>query len=181
MGNAGGYNKKEYILTLDTAKHIAMLEKNEQGRKIRQAFIDFEKEHNKPLTFEEMAKQTIALANERIKALESKMEEDRPRVTLAKAIEVSAGAINITDFIRVLKEEGVNISQKKSIDWLFDEHILFRQGKTLKAYAQYIDDGYFEMTEVTVIAGEKTITKLQLKVTGKGQVWLGDKLKKQFG
>lgn len=37
-----GFSKINYTLTLETAKHIAMIERNEQGKKIRQYFIDFE-------------------------------------------------------------------------------------------------------------------------------------------
>lgn len=43
----GGHNAVDYWLTLDAAKHVAMLERNERGREIRQYLIDSEKELRK--------------------------------------------------------------------------------------------------------------------------------------
>ncbi|AUW40051.1 phage antirepressor Ant [Serratia liquefaciens] len=40
----GGHNRKDYHLTLDTAKELAMVERNEKGRQVRRYFIDCEKQ-----------------------------------------------------------------------------------------------------------------------------------------
>lgn len=41
--NGGGTTRTEYLLTMDTAKEIAMVENNEKGRQVRRYFIECEK------------------------------------------------------------------------------------------------------------------------------------------
>jgi anti-repressor protein len=46
----GGNNRTDYHLTLDTAKELAMVENNEQGRLVRRYFIQLEREAGKSIT-----------------------------------------------------------------------------------------------------------------------------------
>ena len=55
----------DYILTLETAKHIAMMSKVKKGREVRQYFIDIEKKYNKELikSLSDQQHKTLALFN----------------------------------------------------------------------------------------------------------------------
>lgn len=77
-----GRPKVEYILTLDIAKHIAMLEKNEIGMYVRQYFIDYEVRVSESQSH---IQGLINIAKSQIKALEATQESvkiiaDRVRV-----------------------------------------------------------------------------------------------------
>lgn len=44
----GGHNKIDHVLKLDMAKEIAMLQRTDKGKEVRQYFIQVEKDFNNP-------------------------------------------------------------------------------------------------------------------------------------
>lgn len=48
-GKGGDRRSKDYFLTIDTAKHLAMLERNKKGKQARNYFIQIEKEYKNNL------------------------------------------------------------------------------------------------------------------------------------
>jgi len=42
---SGGHNAKDYLLTVDTAKHIALMSGTDKGFEVRDYFIEIEKQH----------------------------------------------------------------------------------------------------------------------------------------
>ena len=79
----GGHNKVDYILTLEMAKHIAMVQRTEIGMKVRNYFIECEKVAQNPyanlskeLQFMIQLEQNQSQMNQRLVKLENNMTID---------------------------------------------------------------------------------------------------------
>lgn len=76
----GGRPQIDYIVTLNTAKHISLLERNEKGRQLRNDLIDKEEKYYGLL--ESMAKKTLAIE---VKTKELQQERDDLLIMLKKS------------------------------------------------------------------------------------------------
>ena len=80
--STGGRPGKEYIIQLDTAKEMAMLERNEVGKKVRKYFIKVEKKYKQLSLMDGVSKElrAIIMQDKKLQAITEHMEETADRV-----------------------------------------------------------------------------------------------------
>lgn len=175
-------------LTIEMAKEICMLQRNERGKQARQYFIQLEKDWNSPELVMaralKMANNRIGSLEERTVHLEHKIEKDKPKVLFADAVSVSGSAILIGDLAKILRQNGVEMGPNRLFQWLRENGYLIKQkGSSYNMPTQKsMELGLFKIKEtcVTHSDGHTSINRTP-KVTGKGQVYLLNKiLKKQY-
>ena len=179
------YTQTDYLLKISMAKEISMIQRNEKGKQAREYFIKCEEAWNSPEMILARANQIQARMLENYKdkviLLEKKIEEDKPKVIFAGAVETSKTSILIGDLAKLIKQNGIDIGQKRLFSWLRDNgYLIKRQGSDYNMPTQRaMELGLFEIKEtaVTHSDGHITVNKTP-KVTGKGQIYFINKFLK---
>lgn len=120
------------------------------------------------------------LKEERAKRMQAEVviEQQKPQVLFAKAVETSETSILVGQLAKLLTQNGVNIGQNRLFAWLRDNGYLGKKGAHYNEPTQYaVERGWFEVVERTMQNpdGSVRITRTT-KVTGKGQVYFINKL-----
>lgn len=172
--STGGRPSTDHVLKLDMAKEIAMIQRTEKGKEVRQYFIQVEKEFNSP---EKVMARALLMANTQLKALEVQIEEQKPKVIFADAVNASHTSILVGALAKLIKQNGVDMGAKRLFEWLRTNGYLIKKGNdknmpTQKAMEQKL----FEIKERTVNNpdGSIRVTRTPM-VTGKGQVFFINK------
>jgi anti-repressor protein len=177
-----GKPKTEYALTLDCAKEIAMAESTEQGHIVRKYFIGVEKEWNSPA---KLMARALVLANAELSnvmqensVLNSKIEQDKPKVLFADSVATAKTSILIGELAKIIRQNGVDTGEKRLFEWLRQNgYLISRYGTDHNAPTQKsMDLKLFEVKETTInhSDGHVTVSKTT-KVTGKGQQYFINK------
>lgn len=169
---------QEHILKISMAKEIAMLQRNEKGKQIRQYFIEVEKRYNDPMY--QMAR-SLQYANNIIEQnkieinkleLENKEQkeiiiEQKPKVDYYNKVTSSKKAISMSEVAKLLKFKSKTNKRPVGRNILFG---ILRGNSLLNKYNQpyqkYVNAGYFEVKQsYNNYTGEPIYTTL---VTSKG-------------
>lgn len=156
-------------LSIDMAKEICMLQRNEKGKQARQYFIQLEKDWNSP---EKVMARALRIADKRLKALEEKVEADRPKVLFADSVTASKSSILVGEMAKLLKQNGVDTGQNRFFETLREKGFLIkRHGTDYNMPTQKaMELGLFEIKETVInhADGHTSVNKTP-KITGKGQ------------
>lgn len=178
----GGRPSKDYDISIDMAKQICMIQRTPEGKAVRQYLIDLEKAWNTP---EQVMARALKFADEEIEKLKKSnaglLEDNKrmkPKEIFADAVSVSHTSILVGDMAKLLKQNGVDIGQKRLFEWLREKgYLIKRKGSDWNMPTQKsMDMGLFDIKESTVNNPDGSVRiNRTTKVTGKGQQYFINK------
>lgn len=165
------------IMTIDMAKEICMLQRNEKGKIARQYFIQLEKDWNSP---EKIMARALQIAERKIRTLSDENAQQRQLLAefspKASYYDVVLQTKDVVSIGKIAKDYG------KSAQWLnqflHEKGIQFKQGGIWLLYQKYADQGYTKSKTETFSGGDgQQHSKIHTYWTQKGRLFIYDLLK----
>ena len=132
----------------------------------------------KELSGSELMAKALIEAQNVLAAKDKQIEEMKPKVVFADAVATSHTSILVGDLAKILKQNGIDMGQKRLFAWLREKgYLIKRQGTDYNMPTQKaMDLGLFEIKEGSYVNGSGVnITTKTPKVTGKGQQYFINK------
>lgn len=128
-----------------------------------------------------IANQAIERQKAQIIAQSTVIEENKPRVLFAQAVETSNRSILIGELAKILNQNGINIGQNRLFALLRQNGFLGQRGDYYNMPTQKsMEMGLFEIKKITITKPDgTTLVSSTTKVTGRGQIYFVNKFLKQ--
>ena len=109
---------------------------------------------------------------------ENRLKEQEPLVLFADTCLKSKDNILVRELAKIAKDEGIEIGEKRLYNKLRSWKIIMPN--STEPYQQYVDKGYFVVEEKPIDTPYGVKLTRTTKVTPKGQVYIIERLKKEF-
>lgn len=132
----------------------------------------------KELSGSELMAKALIEAQNVLAAKDKQIEQMKPKVVFADAVATSHTSILVGELAKILKQNGIEMGQKRLFAWLREKgYLIKRQGTDYNMPTQKaMDLGLFEIKEGSYVNGSGVnITTKTPKVTGKGQQYFINK------
>ncbi|ATP34809.1 phage antirepressor KilAC domain-containing protein [Ligilactobacillus salivarius] len=178
VNNGAKRELQDYALTIEMAKHIAMMSGTDKGYEIRDYFIKVEQAWNSP---EMVMKRALEIANKKVEQLKIENQAMKSKALFADSVAASHTTILIGELAKILRGNGINIGANRLFQWMRDQgYLISRKGTDYNMPTQRsMNLGLFKIKESTITHsnGSVSISKTT-KVTGKGQQYFINKFMK---
>lgn len=132
----------------------------------------------KELSGSELMAKALIEAQNVLAAKDKQIEEMKPKALFADAVATSHTSILVGELAKILKQNGIDMGQKRLFAWLREKgYLIKRQGTDYNMPTQKaMELGLFEIKEGSYVNGSGVnITTKTPKVTGKGQQYFINK------
>ena len=172
--STGGRPATDYQITIEMAKEIAMIQRNEKGKQARQYFIQLENDWNSP---QKVMARALQMSQRELQTLRIENEEMKPKALFADAVSTSHDSILIGQLAKLIKQNGCDIRQNRLFTWMRENEYLCTKGDNYNMPThKAMERGLFEIKERTVNNPDGSVrTTRTTKVTGKGQIYFVNK------
>ena len=124
-----------------------------------------------------IATQTLRKKDKIIASKNKQLEAQEPLVNFANKVSNSSNLIDMDKMAKLLKDEKINIGRNRLFQWLRKKEILMKNNVP---YQKYIERGYFKLKELAYETPYGTKTNVITLITGKGQIYITEKLRKEY-
>lgn len=132
----------------------------------------------KELSGQELMAKALIEAQSVLAAKDKQIEEMKPKALFADAVATSHTSILVGELAKILKQNGIDMGQKRLFAWLREKgYLIKRQGTDYNMPTQKaMELGLFEIKEGSYVNGSGVnITTKTPKITGKGQQYFINK------
>lgn len=161
--------------------------------KVLRRWEELEKKNQQPLIPQSLPEALRLAADlaEKVQERERQLEAAKPKIVFAEAVAGSSNSILIRELAKLIAQNGYDIGQDRLFEWLVQKNFIIRKRRWSATKGQYLNEyepsqlainmGILESSERVIGDGNNgTFTKITVKVTGKGQEYLVNRIMNEY-